>query len=35
MDRIAYIELFLLGRALKWFNPYLIEIQINRIITTN
>jgi len=26
MDRIAYAGLFLLGRALKWFKPYLIEI---------
>jgi len=32
---IAYIGLFLLGRALKWFKSYLIEIQANRIITTN
>jgi len=27
--------LFLIGRALKWFKPYLIEIPVNRIITTN
>jgi len=26
MDRIAYVGLFLLGRALKWFKSYLIEI---------
>jgi len=26
IDRIAYAGLFLLGRALKWFKPYLIEI---------
>jgi len=26
MDRIAYAGLFLLGRALKWFKSYLIEI---------
>jgi len=25
-DRIAYTGLFLLGRALKWFKPYLTEI---------
>jgi len=26
IDQIAYAGLFLLGRALKWFKPYLIEI---------
>jgi len=26
IDQIAYTGLFLLGRALKWFKPYLIEI---------
>jgi len=26
MDQIAYIGLFLLGRALEWFKPYLIKI---------
>jgi len=26
MDQIAYAGLFLTGRALKWFEPYLIEI---------
>jgi len=35
IDRIAYAGLFLLGRVLKWFKPYLIEIQANRITTTN
>ena len=35
IDRIAYAGLFLLGRVFKWFKPYLIEIQINGIITTN
>jgi len=35
IDRIAYTGLFLLGRALKWFKPYLTEIQVNGIITTN
>jgi len=35
IDRIAYAGLFLLGRALKWFKLYLIEIQANGITTTN
>jgi hypothetical protein len=35
MDRVAYIGLFLLGKALEWFKPYLIEVQNNGIITTN
>ena len=26
MDQVAYLGLFLTGRALKWFKPYLIEI---------
>jgi len=26
INRIAYVGLFLLGRALKWFKLYLIEI---------
>jgi hypothetical protein len=30
-----YIGLFLIGRALEWFKPYLIEIQANRLATTN
>ena len=35
IKQIAYIGLFLLGRALEWFNPYFIKIQLNRISTTN
>jgi hypothetical protein len=26
IDQVVYIGLFLTGRALKWFKPYLIEI---------
>jgi len=26
MDRVVYAGLFLLGRALKWFKPYLTKI---------
>ena len=32
---MAYTELFLLGKALKWFKPYLIKIQENELTTTN
>jgi len=35
LDQIAYIGLFLTGRALKWFKLYLTEIQANSIATTN
>ena len=35
MDQVAYLGLFLTERALKWFKPYLIEIQLNGITTTN
>ena len=35
IDRVVYAGLFLLGRALKWFKPYLTEIQKNGLITTN
>ena len=26
IDQVAYIGLFLTGRALKWFKPYLTKI---------
>ena len=35
MDQVVYARLFLIGRALKWFKPYLTKIQINGIKTTN
>ena len=35
IKQVAYTELFLLGRALEWFKPYLTEIQENGLITTN
>ena len=35
MDQVVYTGLFLIGRALKWFKPYLTEVQLNSIITTN
>src|SRR5271170_7750109 len=35
VDQVAYVGLFLTGRALEWFEPYLIEFQTNRATTTN
>ena len=35
IDQVAYIGLFLIERALKWFKPYFTKIQINSIISTN
>ena len=35
IEQIAYAGLYLLGRVLKWFKPYLIKIQENGISTTN
>jgi len=34
-DQVAYIGLFLTGKVLKWFKPYLTKIQVNGIITAN
>ena len=35
IKQIAYTGLFLIGRALKWFKPYLTKIQLNGMGTTN
>ena len=35
IKQVAYAGLFLLGRVLEWFKPYFIEIQLNRMSTTN
>ena len=35
MEQVAYVGLYLLGKALEWFKPYLTEIQANGISTTN
>ena len=35
MEQIAYAGLFLTGRVLEWFKPYLTKIQLNGISTTN
>ena len=34
-DIVIYIGIFLTGRALEWFKPYLLEYQENGITTTN
>src|SRR5271170_335522 len=34
-DQVAYAGLFLTGRALEWFEPYLTEFQTNGATTTN
>ena len=35
IDQVVYTGLFLLGRVLKQFKPYLTKIQINGITSTN
>ena len=35
IKQIAYIGLFLMERVLEQFKPYLTEIQLNRMSTTN
>ena len=35
MEQVAYTGLFLIGRVLEWFKPYLTKIQLNRMSTTN
>ena len=35
IKQIAYTGLFLLGRALEWFKPYLTKIQENGLTTIN
>ena len=35
MDQVMYAGLFLTGRALEWFKPYLTEIQTNKMTTLN
>ena len=35
MDQVVYIGLFLTGKALKWFKPYLTEIQTNKLTMMN
>ena len=35
IKQVAYVGLFLTKRVLKWFKPYLTEVQLNRLNTTN
>ena len=35
IKQVAYTGLFLTGRVLKWFKPYLTKIQLNGLNTTN
>ena len=35
IKQMAYVGLFLMGRALEWFKPYLTKIQLNGMGTTN
>ena len=35
IKQVAYIGLFLTGRVLEWFKPYLTKIQLNGMSTTN
>ena len=35
IKQVAYAELFLTGRVLEWFKPYLTKIQLNGLNTTN
>jgi len=34
-DAVAYVGLFLIEEPLKWFKPYFLEFQINRLMITN
>ena len=35
IKQVAYTGLFLIGRVLKWFKPYLTKIQLNGMSTIN
>jgi hypothetical protein len=35
IKQMAYAGLFLIKKVLKWFKPYLTEVQINGLNTTN
>ena len=35
LDAVIYTGIYLTGRVLKWFKPYLIEYQTNRATTIN
>jgi len=35
VDAVAYTGLFLIEKPLKWFEPYFLEFQTNRLIIIN
>ena len=35
IKQVAYAGLFLIGKVLEWFKPYLTKIQLNGMSTTN
>jgi len=35
MEKIAYAGMSLIGKPLEWFQPYLAEMQMNKITSTN
>ena len=35
IKQVAYIELFLSEKVLKWFEPYFTKVQLNKLSTTN
>ena len=35
LDAVVYAGIYLTGRVLEWFKPYLIEYQTNGPTTTN
>ena len=35
IKQVAYAGLFLTGRVLEWFKPYLTKVQVNGLNTTN
>ena len=35
VNQVVYAGLFLTGKVLEWFEPYLTEIQTNRMTITN
>ena len=35
IKQVTYAGLFLIGRVLEWFKPYLTKVQLNGLNTTN
>jgi len=34
-DKVIYVGMHLIGKPFKWFQPYLLEAQMNRVTTIN